>query len=125
MRAVGPIVGLVIALGGGYFVFQRSASGGSSQVPPREQIGTLAIRQRLVTIGESEQQYLATHGTYATLEELAREDLLPTGTDLHGYSLSSTAPSGGGFTITARPTEETHTDWPTLEITQGMQVTVR
>jgi hypothetical protein len=124
MRAVGPVVGLVIALGAGFVVFQRSASRGSGQMQPREQIGTVAIRQRLVTIGESEQQYLATHGAYATLEELAGDDLLPTGADLHGYSLSG-ALSGGGFTITARPTEENQTDWPTLEITQGMQVTVR
>ena len=124
MRAVGPLVGLVVVLGAGYFIFQRSASAGSSQVTPRQQIGTVAIRERLVTIGKSEQQYLATHGTYATLEELASEDLLPTGVDLHGYALSGTARSGG-FTITARPTDESHADWPTLEITEGMQVMVR
>ncbi len=69
MRIFG-LVGLLLVLGVGFYVYQRSATvpGGKS---PMEQIDTVAIRQRLLAIAETERQYLATHDSYATLEQLA------------------------------------------------------
>lgn len=66
-----------------------------------------------------------THGTYATLEQLRREDLLPGGTEQRGYVLSAIVTGSDRFTITATPTDANKTDWPTLEISESMQVTQR
>jgi hypothetical protein len=123
MRALGLIT-FVIALGVGYYIFVRTdmAPGGA---PPQAQIDTTAIRQRLLTIGQTERQYVATHGSYATLEQLAQEDLLPGGTEQRGYSFTGTTNGSTGFTITATPTDPNKSGWPTLEITETMQVTER
>ena len=91
---------------------------------PQEQIDTTAIRQRLLTIAQTERQYQASNGKYATLEELSRENLLPGGTEQRGYTFEIDI-AGNGFTITATPTGADKADWPTLEITEAMQLTER
>ena len=106
----------------GFFVYQRSVAdlpGGESATA---QIDTTAIRQRLLTIAQTERQYHATNGKYATLEQLAGDDLLPGGTEQRGYTFTAEI-SGTGFRITATPTAGDKADWPTLEITETMQVT--
>jgi hypothetical protein len=120
MRTFG-ILGVVIVLCVGFFVYQRSVE----ELPdgsPLEQIDTTAIRQRLLTIAQTERQYQASNGKYATLEQLASENLLPGGTEQRGYTFSASI-SSNGFTITATPTAEDKADWPTLEVTEAMQVT--
>lgn len=124
MRAFG-LIAVIIVLGVGLFVYQRRAAdmmpGGAS---PTEQIDVTAIRQRLLTIGQTERQYQASNGKYATLEELAAENLLPGGTEQRGYTYTAEIRSAG-FTITATPTDRAKQGWPTLEITESMQVTQR
>lgn len=124
MRAFG-LIAVIIVLGAGFFIYQRRAAdmmpGGAS---PTEQIDVTAIRQRLLTIGQTERQYQASNGKYATLEELAAENLLPGGTEQRGYRYTAEIRSAG-FTITATPTDPAKKDWPTLEITESMQVTQR
>ena len=63
-------------------------------------------------------------GKYATLEELAAENLLPGGTEQRGYTYTAQI-RATGFTVTATPTDPAKRDWPTLEITETMQVTQR
>ena len=91
---------------------------------PLEQVDTTAVRQRLLTIAQTERQYQASNGKYATLEELASENLLPGGTQQRGYTYTAEIRSSG-FTITATPTDATKKDWPTLEVTESMTVTER
>jgi hypothetical protein len=120
MRIFG-ILGVVIVLCVGFFVYQRSVE----ELPegsPMQQIDTTAIRQRLLTIAQTERQYQASNGKYATLEELASENLLPGGTEQRGYTFTASIRSNG-FTITATPTADDKADWPTLEVTEAMQVT--
>jgi hypothetical protein len=120
MRTFG-ILGVVIVLCVGFFVYQRSVT----ELPegsPMQQIDTTAIRQRLLTIAQTERQYQASNGKYATLEQLAEDNLLPGGTEQRGYTFTA-AISSNGFTITATPTAEDKADWPTLEVTEAMQVT--
>ncbi len=124
MRVFGSLVVLVLALGGGYFVLQQSALS-PGQPPPQQQIDVVAIRQKLLAIAQAERQYLATHGTYATLEQLTGEDLLPGGTELRGYTLSAATTAGDRFTITAAPTDANTPGWPTLDVTERMEVTQR
>jgi hypothetical protein len=123
MRVFG-FLGVIIVLGVGFYMYQRPVSdlpGGESATAL---IDTTAIRQRLLTIAQSERQYQATNGKYATLEQLASDSLLPGGTEQRGYTYTADI-SGSGFRITATPTAGDKAGWPTLEITETMQVTER
>ena len=124
MRAFG-LVGLIVALGVGFYLFNQSTGGGRGGKAPQEQVDTIAIRQRLLAIGQAERQYLATHASYATLEQLSQSELLPGGTEQHGYTLTATATGNEHFTVIATPTDSSKTGWPTLEITERMEVTER
>ena len=123
MRAFG-LIAVVIVLCAGFFIYQRRVADVTQSGSPLEQVDTTAVRQRLLTIAQTERQYQASNGKYATLEELASENLLPGGTEQRGYSFTAEIRSGG-FTITARPTDATKKDWPTLEVTESMTVTER
>ena len=124
MRSLG-FVSVILVLGVGYFVMQQSVSSGPGDASPQEQIDVVSIRQHLLVIGQAERQYLATHGTYATLEQLEQEDLLPGGAEVRGYVFSAVATGTRGFTITAVPTDVSKADWPVLEIDERMQVAER
>ncbi len=123
MKALG-LIGVLIVLFVGFQIYQRSAAnvtqGGAS---PQEQIDVTAIRQRLLTIGQTQKQFQATHGKYASLEELAAQNLLPGGTEQRGYTYTAEI-IGAGFIITATPTDPAKKDWPTLTITEAMTVDI-
>ena len=124
MRIFG-FVGLLVVLGCGFYLYQRSATSTLGDTSPQEQIDTVAIRQRLLAIGQTEKQYMASHGKYATLEQLSEDSLLPGGTEQRGYTFTAAVNGATGFTITATPTDDDKADWPTLEITESMKVTER
>ena len=124
MRALG-LVGVIAVLAVGYFVVQQSVSSGPDQASPQEQIDVVSIRQQLLTIGQAQRQYLATHGEYATIEQLAQDDLLPGGAEVRGYVFSAVPAGTRGFTITATPIDVEKADWPLLEIDERMQVVER
>lgn len=119
MRAFG-FIAVIVVLCAGLFMYQRSASSLPAD-SPQEQIDTVAIRQRLLAIAQTERTYQATNGKFATLEELAGADLLPGGTEQRGYTYTA-AIEAAGFTITATPTAPEKATWPTLQITDAMQV---
>ena len=123
MRAFG-LIAVIIVLGAGFFIYQRRATEVMQGGSPTEQIDVTAIRQRLLTIGQTERQYQASNGKYATLEELSSENLLPGGTEQRGYTYTAQVRSDG-FTITATPSDPAKRNWPTLEITETMTVTER
>jgi hypothetical protein len=123
MRAFG-LIAVIIVLGVGFLIYERRATEVMQGGSPQEQIDVTAIRQRLLTIAQTERQYQASNGKYATLEELAAENLLPGGTEQRGYTYTAEIRSAG-FTITATPTEPAKKNWPTLEITETMTVTER
>ena len=128
MRSVGVVVGLVLALGVGYFAFGRSVASSPGQAPPQEQIDVVAIRQTLLTVGQAERQFLVAHGSYGTLPELAQERLLPGGLasmNQRGYLFTDVVDGDHGFTITAVPTDPNKADWPTLSITESQEVVQR
>jgi hypothetical protein len=119
MRVFG-FISVIVVLCAGLFMYQRSASSLPAD-SPQEQVDTVAIRQRLLTIAQTERNYQASNGKYATLEQLAGEELLPGGTEQRGYTYTA-AIEAAGFTITATPTAPDKTTWPTLQITEAMQV---
>jgi hypothetical protein len=122
MRVFG-LLGVVIVLCAGLYLYQRDIEA-IPEGNPQQQIDTVAIRQRLLAIGQTERQYQATNGNYATLAELEAADLLPGGTEQRGYTYTAEI-SGTGFTITATPTAQDKAAWPTLSVNETMQVTER
>ena len=117
------ILGVVLALGVGIYLYERSAASLPGGESPTEQIDTVAIRQRLLTIAETERRYQAANGTYATLEQLSQDNLLPGGTEQRGYRFTAVVNGNTGFTITATPVDTNKAGWPTLVVTESMQVT--
>jgi Tfp pilus assembly protein PilE len=115
------ILSVLVVLCIGFFMYQRSLESLPEGESPTAQIDTTAIRQRLLTIAQTERQYQASNGKYATLEQLAEDNLLPGGTEQRGYTFTANV-SSTGFTITATPTDPEKEDWPTLEVTETMQV---
>lgn len=118
------ILSVLVVLCVGFFIYQRSLANVPEGESLTAQIDTTAIRQRLLTIAQTERQYQATNGKYATLEQLSADNLLPGGTEQRGYTFEASVTTTG-FTITATPTDPDKEDWPTLEITESMQVTER
>jgi hypothetical protein len=121
MRIFG-LISVLVVLCAGFFVYQRSLADLPEGQSPTEQIDTVAIRQRLLAIGQTERQYQVTHSAYATLEQLAADNLLPGGTEQRGYTYTAVVDGARSFTITATPTDPQKSDWPTLSIDESMQV---
>ena len=126
MKSGATIVGLLIALGVGYFVYMKSlTSAGVTEAPPQQTIDVTDIRSNLMTIGQAERIYVTNHGTYGTIEQLNQDGppMLPT--ENRGYVFSATPNGATSFKVTATPTDPNKPDWPTLVITETMTVTER
>jgi hypothetical protein len=120
------IVGLVVALGAGYFVYQTyMARTNLAQAPPQEQIDVIGIKSDLLAIGQAERQYLVMHETYGTVEQLRGESLLNFGAERRGYLLSVAVDGSRGFTITATPADADKVGWPAFAMNETMQITER
>ena len=123
MRHFNNLLGLLLILGAGYFIYQHDTE--RSAGDPAAAIDTTAVRQRLITIANSQWQYHAEHGAYATLEELASNNQLQGGPIQYGYHFVATS-SATGFHITATPLDDADmTGWPIIEIDQTMRITER
>jgi len=120
------IVGLLVVLGGGYFVYQTyMARTNLEQAPPQEQIDVIGIKSDLLAIGQAERQYVVMHETYGTIEQLGRESLLNFGAERRGYLLSVAVDGSRGFTVTAMPSDANKVGWPTFAMNEMMQITER
>ncbi|MES1256217.1 MAG: hypothetical protein ABUS56_11445 [Acidobacteriota bacterium] len=93
--------------------------------PPQQQIDVVGVRSQLLVIGQAEGQYLATHSSYATLEQLQEDGLLTVPAELRGYVFTATVNGAQGFSVTATPSSPDKQGWPTLAIDHTMQVSER
>lgn len=125
MRSMATIVGLVVALGGGYFFYQTYLAQDNFAQAPQQQIDIVGIRSALLAIGQAERQYLVAHATYGTLEQLRDGGLLTVGAEQRGYIFSVAIDGSRGFTITAAPSNSNKLGGPTLAINETMQITER
>ena len=127
MRAIVSIAGLLVALGGGYFVYYTYLTRtGMTKVPPQQQIDTIDIKSNLTVIGKAEQQYVVAHGAYGTLDQLREEGPAATlGTDQRGYVFSATTDGARSFTVTATPTDPSKAGFPTLVIDETMAISTK
>ena len=128
MRGIVGIAGLLIALGASYFIYHsyltRSGPGGAAE-HPQEQIDVIDIKANLLTIGQAERTYLNAHSVYGTIEQLQQDGPPSIGTDNRGYVFSAVPNGATSFVVTATPTDPNKAGWPTLVITEAMQVTQR
>ena len=120
MRGMAGIAGVLIVLGAGC-----GQTTGGSKAPPQQQIDVIDIKSNLLTIGQAERVYLNAHGSYGTIEQLQQDGPPSIGAENRGYVFSATPDGATGFTVTATPTDPNRVGWPTLVITDAMQVTQR
>jgi hypothetical protein len=124
MKKVGGLLGLVIALGIGYFIFKaQMTQGPTGGAPPRQVIDTTGVENDLAAIGHAEKMYLASHGTYASLDQLKQEGMMTFGDGSRlGYTYTVEFQDGQSFRITATPTDPAKQSWPTLTMDDTMQI---
>ncbi len=124
MKKVGGLIGLVIALGIGYFIFKAQyTSGPAGSVPPKEQIDVIGVRADLLAIAQAERMNLASNGAYASLEQLQRDGaIIFSGTNRRGYNYVAEVDGGQHFRVTATPVDPAKAGWPTLWIDETMQI---
>jgi hypothetical protein len=126
MRSMASVVGLLVALGGGLFVYRTYFTrAGFDKTPPQEQIDVIGVRSQLLEIGQAERQYVVAHGAYGTLEQLQQDGPPGIGAPQRGYMFSVTADGSRAFTATGTPTDASRAGWPTLVLDATMQVSQR
>lgn len=125
MRAVGGFLALVVALGIGYFVFKSQfTQGPTGGAPPKQTIDVAGVKMDLLAIGQAERLYLASHGAYATVDQLQQDGAITfSGTNRRGYNYVATVDDGQHFMIAATPSDPEKQGWPTLSIDDTMQIT--
>jgi hypothetical protein len=119
------VLGLVIVLAIVWMViktqFTQPPSGGAR---PKQVIDVVGVKADLIAIGQAERLYLASHGSYASLDQLRQGGAISfSGTDRRGYNYTAEVNDGQHFKITAAPSGPAQEGWPTLSIDENMQVT--
>jgi hypothetical protein len=125
MKAAGSVLGLVIVLAITWFVIKSQYAGGPTGAkPPMETIDVVGVKSDLLAIAQAERIYLASHGSYASVDELQTEGSLSfNGAGRRGYKYTAEVDDGQHFKITATPDNPAKAGWPTLAIDDTMQVT--
>ena len=125
MRAAGMIVGLVIVVAIIWFVMKSQFSHGPAGAqPPVETIDVVGVRSDLLAIAQAERLYLASHGSYVSVDQLQQDGSIAfSGAGRRGYSYTAEVDDGQHFKVTAQPTDPAKASWPTLSIDETMQVT--
>jgi hypothetical protein len=123
MRATFGFIGILMVLGIGYFIYSSQIQSGPNDEQLPQQTNLIAVRQDLLSLGQSERLYMATNGTYASLEQLRSSGVagnLPNGSS-SGYEYTIEVGGADHFLITARPVDSGR-DLPVLSINETMQV---
>lgn len=125
MRAGGMIVGLVIVVAIVWFIVKTQfTQGPTGAQPPAQTIDVVGVKGDLLSIAQAERMYMASHGSYASVDELQQDGSITfSGTNRRGYNYSAEVDDGQHFKITAAPADPAKTGWPSLAIDESMQVT--
>jgi len=123
MKAIGGILALVVALGIGLFIYKTEFTQGPMRgAPPKEVIDVAGVKNDLIAIGQAERLYMASHGSYAGLDQLQQDGATVSDGSRRGYTYAVSFDDGQHFTVTATPTDPAKRGWPTLTIDDTMQV---
>jgi hypothetical protein len=123
MRAAFGIVGLLMTLSIGYYIYSSQMRGITNNKPIKQQTNLVAVRSDLLSLAQSERLYMASNGSYATLEQLRQSNFnnsFPEGNRL-GYTYAADV-DGDHFRITASPTGSFRADLPALSIDETMRI---
>jgi hypothetical protein len=126
MKAAGGVLGLVIVLAIVWFVVRSEfATGpGGTVEPPAETINTAGVRSDLLSIAQAERMYMASHGSYVSIDDLQQDGSLSfSGAGRRGYTYTSEVDDGQHFKITGTPSDPAKAHWPTISIDESMQIT--
>jgi hypothetical protein len=124
MKAAGGVLGLVIALGIGYFLIKAEYTGGpTGGAPPKQVIDVTGVKMDLLAIAQAERAYLAGHGSYASVDQLQQDGAITySGTNRRGYNYVADVDDGQHFKVTAAPSDPAKAGWPTLVVDELMEV---
>jgi len=124
MKKVGGLLGIVIALGIGYFIFKTQVTQGpAGAAPPQQTIDVVGVKNDLLAIAQAERMYLASHGSYATVDQLQQDGSIQfSGNNRRGYNYA-TEINGEHFRVVATPVDPAKEGWPTLAVDDTMQIT--
>jgi hypothetical protein len=119
------LLGLVIVLGIGYYIYQIQLTRNTvNKAPPKQIIDTTGVQSDLLSIAQAERLRLASTGSYASLEQLQIDgDLTFSGSNRRGYQYVTEIQDGAHFKITATPTDPAKLSWPVYSIDETMQIT--
>jgi hypothetical protein len=114
----------VIALAIGYYIVKSEyVQGPTGGAPPKEIIDVVGVKNDLLAIGQAERVYLASHGSYASLDQLQQDGAITfSGTNRRGYNYVADVDDGQHFRITATPSDPAKQGWPTLTVDDTMQI---
>jgi len=96
------LIGILIALGVGAYLYTRQAAGPPATAATRTTVDVAAVQRDLLMLANAERGQLALEGKYATLEELVANGSVPAGL-LHRppYTYSAEIDGASGFHIIA------------------------
>lgn len=124
MRAGLGLVGLLIVLVIGWLIYSSQIKQAANDTPLTQQVDLVAVRSSLLSLGQAERFYLAANGSYATLEQLRRSDVMSSYPEdsRSGYRYIAEVDGSSHFRITASPIAASRSDLPFLSIDETMQI---
>ncbi len=124
MKAGATVLGLVIVAAIIWFAVKTQyTQGPTGGQPPAEVINVVGVKNDLLAIAQAERMYLASHGSYTTIDDLQQDGLLTfKGPNHRGYSYSADVDDGQHFKITAAPSDPAKKGWPTLSIDETAEI---
>ena len=127
MRSGAALLGLVIVLGIGYYVYRSSLEPSPGEkVSPVQQVDVTGVKSDLLSIAQAERLYLTSHSAYGTLDELQQDGSLNfSGRERRGYNYTFEIDGASHFRIIAGPADPAKAEWPTLSIDETMTITQR
>jgi hypothetical protein len=125
MKAAASVLGLVIVLAIIWLLIKTQfTQGPTGGAPPQQAIDVVGVKTDLLAIAQAERLYLASHGSYAGIDQLQQEGAISfSGVNRRGYNYIADINDGQHFKITAAPSDPAKIGWPTLWIDENMEVT--
>jgi hypothetical protein len=88
-----------------------------------EQIDVVGVTFDVQAIAQAERMYLASHGNYATVDQIQQEGSVTFSPgNRRGYSYEADLDDGQHFKVTAKPADPSKHGWPTQAIDETRQV---
>jgi hypothetical protein len=124
MRVAGGIIGLILVLAIGMYVYKSELTQGpTGGAPPIQSIDVAGVKNELIGLAQAERLYLASHGSYAGLDQLQQEGSTTVADGARrGYGFTASIDDGAHFKIIATPVDPAKKGWPTLAIDDTMQI---